>query len=323
MSEFIRRSNLLLPFTERGFPLSDGYLPDNEGRDGDLVRDPWLHFPDAVTLDLADGVLEGRKEEARASLKDAIGPAGKGSAEVFVRTDWKSLQADLEASIWPGLAGVMLSGVQAVADATRADEMMTKLEQARGIRAGSLEIIVLLESALAVWNIREIVTATRRVMQAGLGETALCADLGIMPSVDYDPLVYMRGRLVIEAIAAGVQPVGMGYPLGAIPQFAPRDELFRLAEVGKNLGCKGVICAHPSWVEPVNSAYTPAPDLVEYNRQVREVFAQAVAAGTAAVPFAGRMIDVPVDEWAKVVLSKAEACRTRDEEKKRAWDSSG
>ena len=299
-----------------------GYTPSHEGLDEDKPGDQSLHLPDAVTLDLADGTLDERKAEARAGFKEAIGPAGAGAAEVFVRTGGKSLQADLEASIWPGLSGIMLSGVRTGADVVLAEEMMTKLEQARGMRTGSLEIIVVLESALAVWNIREIITATPRVTQVSLGETALCADLGIMTVEDYDPLVYMRGRLVIEAIAAGVQPLGMGHPLGAIPRLAPRDELFRLAEVGKNLGCKGVICRHPTWVEPVNSAYTPTPDLVEYNRQVREVFAQAVAAGTAAVPFAGRMIDVPVDEWAKVVLRKAEACRARDEEKRRAWELS-
>ena len=45
-----------------------------------------------------------------------------------------------------------------------------------------------------------------------------------------------------------------------------------------------------------------------------------VPGGTAAVPFAGRMIDVPVDEWAKVVLARAEACRLRDEVKQRAFE---
>ena len=51
---------------------------------------------------------------------------------------------------------------------------------------------------------------------------------------------------------------------------------------------------------------------------VREAFAAGVAAGTAAVPLDGRMIDVPVDEWAIVVLATAEACAARDAEKQAA-----
>ncbi len=81
---------------------------------------------------------------------------------------------------------------------------------------------------------------------------------------------------------------------------------------------KGVICPFPGWVAPVNAAFTPTPELVEWNRRVREAFAEGVAAGTAAVPLDGRMIDVPVDEWAIVVLATAEACALRDAEKERA-----
>jgi citrate lyase beta subunit len=68
--------------------------------------------------------------------------------------------------------------------------------------------------------------------------------------------------------------------------------------------------------EAVNAAFTPTADLVAHNQRVREVFAGAVAAGTAAVPLDGRMIDVPVDEWAKVVLAMADACVARDAQKR-------
>ena len=98
----------------------------------------------------------------------------------------------------------------------------------------------------------------------------------------------------------------------------PYDDMLKAATDSKNLGFKGVLCPDASWVAPVNQALTPTESQVEYYAQVREVFAQGVAAGTAAVPFAGRMIDVPVDEWAKVVLETAEACRLRDRQKQDA-----
>jgi citrate lyase subunit beta/citryl-CoA lyase len=81
---------------------------------------------------------------------------------------------------------------------------------------------------------------------------------------------------------------------------------------------KGVFCPLPGWVAPVNAAFTPTPELVEWNRRVREAFAAGVAAGTAAVPLDGKMIDVPVDEWAIVVLAMAEACAARDAAKQAA-----
>ena len=48
---------------------------------------------------------------------------------------------------------------------------------------------------------------------------------------------------------------------------------------------------------------------VAYYTRVREVFAEGVARGTAAVPLDGKMVDVPVDEWAKVVLHLAALCQ--------------
>jgi citrate lyase subunit beta / citryl-CoA lyase len=91
-----------------------------------------------------------------------------------------------------------------------------------------------------------------------------------------------------------------------------------LATMAKNLGFKGAICPHPSWIEPVNVAFSPTSEEVAYYTKVRQVFADGVARGTAAVPLDGKMIDVPVDEWAKVVLALAAVCRARDLEKQRA-----
>jgi citrate lyase subunit beta/citryl-CoA lyase len=296
----IRRSNLMVPITNPRF-----------------VSRAWRHQADAVTLDLEDSVVEARKSEARTLVQDAIRQVGQGAAEVFVRVNKPYVQADIEASVWPGLSGIMLPGVETAAEVAEAAALLTAMERQRGLSVGALHIIVLLESARGVWHMRSIITASPRVTQVGLDESDLACDLGISPLPEYDPYVYARGRLAIEATAAKVQPVGMRYPLGTQARLLAAAEMHTMVNEARNLGMKGVICPHPSWVGPVNSAFTPTADLVAYNTRVREVFA-AVATGTAAVPLDGRMIDVPVDEWAKVVLAMAEACAARDAQKQAA-----
>jgi len=303
MSILVRRSNLMVPITNSSF-----------------VSNAWRRNADAVTLDLEDGVVDTRKKEARSLVKEAIGQVGQATAEVFVRANQNFLQADIEASVWPGLRGIMLPRVESAAEVAEAAEIMTALERRRGIDVGSLDLILLLDSAKGVWHIREIIAASPRVSQAGLDESDLAADLGITPLEDYDPFVYARGRLAIEATAGQVQPVGVAHPLGAQPRLLSSEEMLKIATDSKNLGFKGIVCPHPSWVEPVNAAFTPTASQVDYYTQVREVFAQAIAAGTAAAPFAGRMIDVPVDEWAKVVLAMSAACAARDAEKREALE---
>ena len=301
MQNFIRRSNLMVPITVERF-----------------VQNAWRHNADAVTLDLEDGVLPSQKVEARALVKEAIPLAGRGGAEVFVRVNKASLGADLEAAVWPGLTGIMLPKIERADEVNDAAALLEELEHKRGSERGSLKLIILLESALGVWNVRDIISANGRVTQVALGESDLCRTLGIEPTQVDDPFVYARGRLVIEGIAAHVQPVGMAFPLGLVPRLLPRDEVLRLATLAKNLGLKGTICPHPSWVEPVNVAFTPTPEQVAYYTKVREVFAEGVARGTAAVPLDGKMIDVSVDEWAKAVLQLATLCKARDVEKQRA-----
>lgn len=306
MPLLVRRSNLLVPITNSRF-----------------LQGAWRHNADAVTLDLEDSVVDSLKEEARALVKEAIGAASKGAAEIFVRVNKPFTQADIEASVWHGLAGIVLPKVDSPEEVKEASQFIEAMEGRRGLEKGSVQMVLLLESALAVWRVREIIKADRRVTQVALDESDLSADLGITPLPDQDPFVYARGRVVVEAIAAGVQPVGVTHPMGTQPRITSPEEMLKIATDSKNLGFKGIFCHHPSWVEPVNAAFTPSESQVDYYTQVRQVFAQAIAAGTAAVPFHGRMIDVPVDEWAKDVLAMAVACEARDAQKRKALELEG
>jgi citrate lyase subunit beta/citryl-CoA lyase len=297
----VRRSNLLIPVT-----------------DAERVANAWRHQADAITLDLEAGVAAERKAEARRLVKDLIAPSARGAAEIFVRVNESSMTDDLEACVWPGLRGIVLPKAESAADVAEVAEILTALERERGIAVGSVELIVLLEAAPGVWHIRSILTASPRITQAGLDEPRLAASLGLEPLPEYDPFVYARGRLAVEATAARVGAIGMAHPLSVQQRESSHSEIHAAATKARNSGMKGVMCPYESWVAPVNDAFTPTPELVAWNKRVREAFAAGVAAGTAAVPLDGRMIDVPVDEWAIVVLAMAEACAARDAEKKAA-----
>src|SRR5437879_6082501 len=142
MAILVRRSNLVVPVT-----------------DAARVNQAWRSDADAITLDLEDGVVETRKAEARGLVKEAIALAGQGGAEVFVRVNATLFDADLDASMWSGVRGIMLPCVASAAKVAEAVEQMTALERRRGLAAGALELIVLLEYAPAVRDIRQIITA--------------------------------------------------------------------------------------------------------------------------------------------------------------------
>ncbi len=280
--------------------------------DAEHVADCWRYGADAVILD----ITAGDPETARCEVRASVNTARRGGAEVFVKVNPQLAYADIEAAAWPGLTGIVISSPEREQDVSTIAEILEDTERRHGIVSGSLQIIALLGTAAGVWNMREIVAGSPRVTAVALDESELCRTLGIVPREDFDPFEYAKGRLVIEATAADVQPVGISHPLGVLPRLVGgEEEVFRLAQRGRNLGFKGTICPHPSWVAPCNRAFTPTSEPIEYYREVRRVFADGIAKGTAAVPLGGQMVDVPVDERAKVMIALWERCQRREAEK--------
>ena len=303
MEDIVRRSILLVSALDR-----------------DAVSSSWGHGADAVALDLADWVSAPAKEEARALVRESIPTARRGGAEVFVRINREVAYADVEASAWPGLTGIMFPSPETAEDVRDVAALLAEMERRHGIPGGSLHIFMLLGTARGVWNVRELIHASPRVSSVALDPPNLCRTLGILSQEDFDPFLYAAGRVVIECTAARVQPVGISHPLSVVPRLLPVEEIERLAERGRNTGFKGAICLHPSWVEPCNRAFTPTQEQVEYYREVRRLFAEGVARGSASVPLDGRMIDVPVDERAKKMIALWERCQQRDAEKAAALE---
>jgi citrate lyase subunit beta/citryl-CoA lyase len=303
MEPFVRRSHLIVSVL-----------------DETQVKTSWTHHADAVVLDLTDSVPEADKPRARDGVKAAISVASRGGAEVFVHINKPLAHADIEASAWPGLKGIVCTGAETAADVEDIATILDTFERNRGIAHGALQMIVMLDSGKGVWNIRDIINASPRVCSIGLDEGNLCRNLGIVPHAAFDPFVYAKGRVVIEARAAKRQPVGISHPYGLFPQFDDAEAIHRLALKGKNTGFAGVMCVHPSWVEPCNRALTPTEERLEFYRETRRLFAEGIAKGTAAIPYPGTtmMIDVPVDERARITLEMWKRCAARDAEKAEA-----
>src|SRR4029453_4122817 len=99
MAILVRRSNLLAAVT-----------------DAERVKQASRSDADAITLDLEDGVVETCKAGARGLSREALALAGRGGAEVFLPVNAALLHADLDASVWPGICGIVLPRVASAAN---------------------------------------------------------------------------------------------------------------------------------------------------------------------------------------------------------------
>jgi citrate lyase subunit beta/citryl-CoA lyase len=275
------------------------------------VAGAWRYDPDAIVLSPAEDRLLTRD-----AVLEATTHARRGGAEVFVRIDQRRAYAQVKAAASQELRGVVLPDPESAAVVAELEAVLSERERAEGLLPGSLEIFPLLGTPRGIWNVREVVNASPRVVCAAVDEARLCRALSISATDEFDALSFSRGRVIVETLAAVKLPLGIGHPLGAAPREVDDDVLLQVADRARNSGFKGAVCPFASWIHACNTAFTPMDEQVAYYRDIRTAFAEGVARGTAAVPFpGGRMIDVPVDERAKLVIDWWERCQHRDAEK--------
>ena len=111
---------------------------------------------DAVILDLEDSVAISAKPEARklvAALIDSVAASGEKSVGIFVRTNAPStgmLNDDLDAVVRPGLESIFLPKAETVEEVRDCAAMLDRYEAAKGMTNGTVEICLMIESALGV-----------------------------------------------------------------------------------------------------------------------------------------------------------------------------
>lgn len=311
IKEFVRRSLLMVPPSDR-----------------DAVEQAWTHNADANVFDLHSVPYE-QKNGIRAQLRDAIPFLCKGASEAFVNVSQAHLHADIEAAVWPGLAGILLSYPESSEDVSKVDQTIGEMELKHGVDVGTIEVVVMIGSMKGVWNIPEICTASPRVTTIGLDDEPILEELGVLPNPDIDPLGhFVRGRMVYEAAGIdetlhghhGLYRLGIDFPLCSFQRSSASPEEVELAaHDARNSAFNGAICPSPEWVEPCNRGFTPTDAQIEHHHKVQETYAAGVAIGRGAMPFGdGRFVERPYDELAKKVITLREQCEERDAEKKSA-----
>ena len=286
------------------------------------VRRSWLIVPahneealssaaesgaDVVVLDLQDTVHESRKHDARANVQRAIDTMRDAGAEVFVRSDVELMYADLDASVWRGLSGVVLPGVTSANQVREADDILSQLEAERGVvkpppvgdvreaddprgPEQALEIHLSLDTGPGNWHAEDLIRASDRVKSISLGRADLVMDLREGPTGDLHLLPYLMQRLIVIANATDVEPVGAWWRATSRGLVASYDDTLQAALTGRMAGFRGALCMRASQVEALHTGFTPSES---------EIASHTELASTS--------------EISSKVISWADACEARDE----------
>ena len=242
----------------------------------DVVNQAHMFDADVIVFDLEDLVHDGRKFDARANIRGGIDRARAGGAEVFVRCDLELLYADLEASVWRGLQGIILPKVSSVEQVREAEETLAYFEAKRGVmQAGlvhevnefdeprsvenSLELHLSLETAEGNHAAEQLLLSSPRIRSVSLGRADLVMDLRAEPSGELHLMPFLMERLIILANTLGVTPIGAWWQANSRGMRATGDDSARSARLGWLAGFKGALCVAPEQVVSINRGFS-APE---------------------------------------------------------------
>ena len=210
---------------------------------------------DVVVLDLVEFVADKHKAAAREHVRKAITAVSASGTRVYVQTTAAASDADLRASVWPGLSGVVVARAESAAELHAIDRLLSLLEQERSFARGAVEIVVSLETARGQQDAYDIITASSRVRAVTPGRADLVMDLRPEPSGEIHLMPYLMQRLIIIARAAGVTPLGAWWRAPDRGLLATPEHTLQAARRGRAAGFKGALCLRAKQIDALNSAY--------------------------------------------------------------------
>ena len=249
--------------------------------------------------------LESAADAVVADLEDAVAAAEKAVARE------RTMRLLAETSADPGplrLVRVNSVGTEwheadvGALAASAADGVVVPKATAAGVRAVGervdLPLVAIVETARGLREAFEI-ASDERVAVLLLGAVDLGLELGLGQREDGQELLFARSSLVVDSAAAGLRgPVDRVWV-----DVRDLDGLAHDCETGRSLGFRGKALVHPDQIAPTHEAFAPSADELQRAREIVAAYDRGVGDGRGVVVLDGEMIDAPVVERARGLLS--------------------
>jgi citrate lyase subunit beta / citryl-CoA lyase len=264
----------------------------------ELVAKAPRSAPDAVFLDLEDGVPPDAKVSARADARaGAVALLGAApTMQVFVRvnglaTPW--FEGDMAQALDPGVTGVVVPKVESVDDVAVIVDALASADRA------AVGILVGIESAAGVARAEDVLRAPVRWCYFGAED--FVADMGGVRTTSNQEVLYARSRVALAARLGGVYALDQ-----IVADFRDDGRYIHEAEEGRALGYRGKLCIHPAQVPLAHEVFTPSAAAVDHARRLLAAYAEAATRGEATIAFEGEMVDEPMARRARALLAAAD-----------------
>jgi len=259
---------------------------------------------DSICMDMEDGTAINKKAEARATIAKALQELDFGSSEKLARINsigsgWE--KEDIEAVLPYHPDGIVIPKVESYQQIEWASKIIESAELKYGWDINSLRILIGVETAKGILNLKEIASHPR-LDGIIFGGEDFAASIGATRTKDAIELLYARQAIVTACAAYALQAIDI-----ATINYKDLEALKVESEFGAGLGFSGKQIIHPNQVSVVQEAFTPSDEAIAYAKRIIETFEASQKEGKGAYSLDGKMIDMPVLKNAQKVLARAKS----------------
>lgn len=254
------------------------------GNNPGMIQSADVFDADAIIIDLEDSVAIDEKDSARNLLHEALTTLNYRDVKVVVRINpfgTAYYEADIEV--------VKDLPVDAILLPKASVESMQDLDRRLNEYGCKMQIFALIETALGVMEVKDILTASDRCMGLMLGGEDLCVDLGCERTKAGMEIFYARSQVLMAAKAT--QKLVIDTPF---TDTLDMEGLKKDCEFVKGLGFDGKASINPRQIETIHEVFSPSKREITYAKRVLQAQQEALAQGLGVFSLDGKMVDLPI-----------------------------
>ncbi len=257
---------------------------------------------DVVIFDLEDAVAPEAKATARAQVAAAVAQGGYGRRELVIRvngldTPWGS--DDLKAAAAAAPDAILLPKVSSPAT-------LANVAAALVDRPGKTKVWAMIETPLAILNLREIAAAagdpSTRLACFVIGTNDLVKETRAELDGSRSAALYWLSATVTAARGFGLDVLD-----GVFNNFKDFEGFRRECVQGRQLGMDGKTLIHPDQISAANEVFSPSAAELAAARKIIAAFELSENKGKGVITVEGRMVELMHLDMARRTVQIADA----------------
>ena len=169
---------------------------------------------DCICMDMEDGVAVTRKVEARAVIAQAMKELDFGTSERCIRINSIGSgveKYDLAAALATNPDSIVVPKIETPEQVKWISEHIETYELSSNINVGSIRLLIGLETAKGILNLKEIAEADKRLEAIIFGAEDYAASVGATRTKEASEVLYARSAVVTACAANDLQAIDMVY----------------------------------------------------------------------------------------------------------------